>query len=172
MRLGLDVLFLRHRHRLRGKRIGIVVHPASLDRQRRHAIERFASASDFRLTAIFGPQHGLRGETQDNMIEWEGWRDPKLGIPVFSLYGATRMPTPEMLADVDVLVFDLQDVGTRVYTYIWTMALCMKAVAREGREMIVVDGRIPSAACTSKDRFCNRASSRSSGCFPFHCAMG
>ncbi len=139
MRPGLDVLFLRHRHRLRGKRIGVVVHPASLDRHRRHALERFASTSDLRLTAIFGPQHGLRGETQDNMIEWEGWRDPKLGIPIFSLYGATRMPTPEMLAEVDVLILDLQDVGARVYTYIWTMALCMMAVARDDREMIVLD---------------------------------
>ncbi|MCS6817019.1 MAG: DUF1343 domain-containing protein [Blastocatellia bacterium] len=139
MHLGLDVLLSRHRHLLRGKRIGLIVHPPSLDRHRRHAIERFATASDVRLTAIFGPQHGLRGETQDNMIEWEGWRDPKLGIPIFSLYGATRIPTPEMLADVDVLVLDLQDVGTRVYTYIWTMALCMMAAAREGREMIVLD---------------------------------
>jgi|DewCreStandDraft_1066081.scaffolds.fasta_scaffold02836_7 uncharacterized protein YbbC (DUF1343 family) len=139
MRLGLDVLFLRHRRLVRGRRIGLIVHPASLDRNRHHAIARFATASDLRLTAIFGPQHGLRGETQDNMIEWEGWRDPKLGIPVFSLYGATRAPTAEMLAEVDVLILDLQDVGTRVYTYIWTMALCMMAAAREDRDMIVLD---------------------------------
>ncbi len=139
MRVGLDVVFLRHRRLLRGKRIGLVIHPASLDRYRRHALDRFVAASDIRLTAIFGPQHGLRGETQDNMIEWEGWRDPKLGIPVFSLYGATRAPTSEMLADVDALVIDLQDVGTRVYTYVWTMALCMMAAAREDREVIVLD---------------------------------
>ncbi len=139
MRVGLDVLFLRHRRLLRGKRIGVIVHPASLDGRGHHAISRFATASDFRLTAIFGPQHGLRGETQDNMIEWEGWRDAKWGVPVFSLYGRTRQPTPEMLAEVDVLVFDLQDVGTRVYTYIWTLALCLKAAAEQGREVIVLD---------------------------------
>jgi uncharacterized protein YbbC (DUF1343 family) len=139
MKVGLDVLFDGYLHLLRGKRVGLVVNPTSLNRSFRHASEIFHEAPDFTLTALFGPQHGIRGETQDNMIEWEGWRDRTTDIPVYSLYGATRTPTEQMLADVDVLVFDMQDVGTRVYTFVYTMANCMIAARDGGKEMVVLD---------------------------------
>ncbi|HOX29046.1 MAG TPA: DUF1343 domain-containing protein [bacterium] len=122
-----------------GNRIGLIVNPASVDHEYRHACDIFAMQKEFKLTALFGPQHGIRGETQDNMIEWEGFTDGKTGVPVFSLYGNTRQPTDDMLADVDVLVFDVQDVGTRVYTFIYTMALSMISCARLGKRFVVLD---------------------------------
>ncbi len=91
------------------------------------------------MTALFGPQHGIRGETQDNMVEWEGFRDPRTGLPVFSLYGTRRKPDPAMLRDIDVLVIDLQDVGSRYYTFIWTMELCMQACAEMNKSAVILD---------------------------------
>jgi uncharacterized protein YbbC (DUF1343 family) len=91
------------------------------------------------LVSLFGPQHGARGEKQDNMIESDFYRDPDTGLPVHSLYGETRWPTEEMMSGLDVLLFDLQDVGTRVYTFIHTMAYCMKACARYDKRMVVLD---------------------------------
>ncbi|HOC92117.1 MAG TPA: DUF1343 domain-containing protein [bacterium] len=128
--------------KLAGARVGLIVNPASINPSCIHAADVFAGrAADFgfRLTALFGPQHGIRGETQDNMIEWSGFTDPKLGIPAHSLYGETREPTVEMLSDADVLVFDVQDVGTRVYTFIWTMALAMRSCARLGKKFVILD---------------------------------
>ncbi|OYT73210.1 MAG: hypothetical protein CFK52_02805 [Chloracidobacterium sp. CP2_5A] len=140
MQTGLDRLFTHHLDLLRDRRVGLICSPASVDVIYRHAADLFAACPAFRLTALFGPQHGLRGETQDNMIEWEGWaRDSRLGIPVFSLYGQTRQPTPEMLAEVDALVFDVPDVGTRVYTFIWTMALAMQAAKARDIPFVVLD---------------------------------
>jgi len=91
------------------------------------------------LGALFGPQHGILGQTQDNMIEWEGFTDTVTGLPVYSLYGEHRKPTPEMLADLDTLVIDLQDVGARYYTFIWTMMLCLEACAEAGCRVVVLD---------------------------------
>ncbi len=91
------------------------------------------------LTALFGPQHGFLGQTQDNMIEWTGYRDRLLGVPVFSLYGKTRTPTAAMLESIDVLAVDLQDVGARYYTFIWTLDLCMDALAKAGKALVVLD---------------------------------
>jgi uncharacterized protein YbbC (DUF1343 family) len=105
----------------------------------RHTADALSGEKSFRLAALFGPQHGARGEKQDNMIESETYRDPDTQLPVFSLYGETRCPTEEMLRDIDVLLFDLQDVGTRVYTFISTMAYCMEACARFGKRFIVLD---------------------------------
>jgi uncharacterized protein YbbC (DUF1343 family) len=140
MQTGLDRLFTHHLDLLRGRRVGLICNPASVDVLYRHAADLFAACSEFCLTALFGPQHGFRGETQDNMVEWEGWpRDPRLGVPVFSLYGETRQPTPDMLAEVDILVFDVPDVGTRVYTFIWTMALAMQAARAQGIPFVVLD---------------------------------
>jgi len=139
MKLGLETLFDSHLDKLKGKRVGLVVNPTSTDQAFEHAADLFAARKEFQLTALFGPQHGIRGETQDNMIEWEGYRDPRTGIPVYSLYGATRVPTTEMLENVDAVVFDMQDVGTRIYTFIYTMAYCMQACARDGKQMFVLD---------------------------------
>lgn len=126
---------------LRGCRLGAVLHPASVDESLRHSLDclREHHGSLFRLSALFGPQHGIKGHTQDNMIEWEGYTDPELGIPVYSLYGAHRKPTPEMLSGLDALFVDLQDVGARYYTFIWTLYLCMEACAKQRIPMIVAD---------------------------------
>ena len=110
-----------------------------MDRSLRHAVDLLYALDEVRLTALFGPQHGIRGETQDNMIEWQGFVDGRTKLPVYSLYGDTRIPYPEMLEDVDTLVFDMQDVGTRIYTFIYTMAHCMQAAARDGKRVVVLD---------------------------------
>jgi uncharacterized protein YbbC (DUF1343 family) len=138
-RTGLEAVLTTHRSLLAGKRVGLVAHPASVDSRLRHAVQLFHRDPEIRLSAIFGPQHGARGETQDNMIEWEDYRDPQTGLPVYSLYGQTRKPTPAMLSDVDVLVIDLQDVGARYYTFIYTMALAMQACSENGKEVVILD---------------------------------
>jgi uncharacterized protein YbbC (DUF1343 family) len=141
---GLDLVDKLWPKELRGARVGLVAHPASINHRIRHAAGIFRSSKKFRLTALFGPQHGILGQTQDNMVEWEGFRDPASGLPVYSLYGNTRKPRPEMLADVDALVIDLQDVGSRYYTFIWTMELCMQACREAGRSVIVLDRPNPT----------------------------
>ncbi len=140
MKTGLELAFSNDNiDKFSGSRVGLIVNPASVDSSFQHAADIFAARGEFELTALFGPQHGIRGETQDNMIEWTGFTDPRTGVPAFSLYGETREPTAGMLRDVDVLVFDVQDVGTRVYTFIWTMALAMRVCAREGKRFVVLD---------------------------------
>ena len=124
---------------LRGRRIGIVSNPASVDGGLRHVIERLANRPDVQLAAIFGPQHGFRSDVQENMIETSHGRDEVRRVPVYSLYSETREPTEAMLRGLDVLVIDLQDVGTRIYTYIYTMAYCLIAARRHGLKVIVCD---------------------------------
>ncbi|MEO8522934.1 MAG: DUF1343 domain-containing protein, partial [Acidobacteriota bacterium] len=124
---------------LTGRRIGIVSNPASVDRGFRHSVDRLVEAPDVQVTAIFGPQHGFRSDLQDNMIETPHMRDARRRVPIYSLYSETREPTAEMLRDVEVLVIDLQDVGTRVYTYIYTMANCLRAASRHGVHVVVCD---------------------------------
>ncbi len=136
---GIEVLLNDRRDRIRGARVGAVVHPASVLPDFRHTADALIECGEFRLASLFGPQHGARGEKQDNMVESEFYRDPHTGLPVHSLYGETRWPTEEMLQGLDVLLYDLQDVGTRVYTFIYTMAYCMEACARSGKEMVVLD---------------------------------
>ena len=139
VRPGIDVLLEKRRSLIRGARVGAVVHPASVLSDLRHTADAIFKSDDFRLTSLFGPQHGARGEKQDNMVESEYYRDPDTGLPVHSLYGDTRRPTKDMMDDIDVLIFDLQDVGTRVYTFIYTMAYCMEACAEQGKPLIVLD---------------------------------
>jgi len=136
---GLDLIEKLWPKDLKTARVGLVVHPASIDRWLEHAVTVCARSKKFKLTTLFGPQHGIMGQTQDNMIEWEGFRDPATGLPVYSLYGKTRKPARETLADVDVLVIDLQDVGARYYTFIWTLDLCMQACHEAGKTVIVLD---------------------------------
>lgn len=139
MKVGLEVLLKKKRRLLRGEQVGLITNPTAIDQGYRHAIDLFHEARDFQLTTLFGPQHSIRGETQADMIEWEGYRDRRTGLPAYSLYGKSRIPTEEMLREVDVLVFDMQDVGTRVYTYIYTMAHAMQACAKYSRRMVVLD---------------------------------
>jgi uncharacterized protein YbbC (DUF1343 family) len=139
VRIGAEILLSNSRSLLRGERVGLVVHPASVLPNLRHTADALMNEASFRLVALFGPQHGARGEKQDNMIESDHYRDPDTGLPVHSLYSETRRPTENMLADLDVLVFDLQDVGTRIYTFIYTMSYCMEACAEYGKRMIILD---------------------------------
>jgi uncharacterized protein YbbC (DUF1343 family) len=125
--------------RLNGLRVGILANPASVDHAFHHIVDLLAAAPDIKLAAIFGPQHGFRSDLQDNMIETPHATDPRRDVPVFSLYSETREPTPEMLDLIDVLVVDLQDVGARIYTFIYTMANCLRAAARAGLPVIVCD---------------------------------
>jgi uncharacterized protein YbbC (DUF1343 family) len=124
---------------LTGRRVGVVCNPASIDHGFAHITDRIAALAGTRVTAIFGPQHGFQSDVQENMIETGHTHDARRHVPVYSLYSETRQPTRAMLADVDVLVVDLQDVGTRIYTYIYTMANCLKAAAAHGVEIIVCD---------------------------------
>jgi len=126
-------------NRLRGLKVGILANPASVDHGFRHIVDRLAASGDFTLAAIFGPQHGFNSDLQDNMIETPHAEDPKRGVPIFSLYSETREPTKEMLDLIDVLVIDLQDVGARIYTFIYTMANCLRAAAKTGTPVIVCD---------------------------------
>jgi uncharacterized protein YbbC (DUF1343 family) len=140
MRLGHDRLLDGPDQRLiAGQRVGLVCNPASIDARFRHAVDRLAAASDWTLGAIFGPQHGFRSDLQENMIESPHAADDKRRVPIYSLYSETREPTREMVADLDVLVIDLQDVGTRIYTYIYTMANCLRAARRHGIRVVVCD---------------------------------
>jgi uncharacterized protein YbbC (DUF1343 family) len=139
VRSGLEEFLADEPKATRGLRLGLIAHPASVDGRYRHAADLLVEALGERMAAFFGPQHGARGEKQDNMVESEDERDLRTGRPVYSLYGATRQPTPQMLEGLDALLFDLQDVGTRVYTFIWTMALAMRACAQAGRRFVVLD---------------------------------
>ena len=136
---GLDIFERNWPGKLKGSRIGLLVHPASVNRMLEHAVSLFLRSRKLELKALFGPQHGIRGETQDNMVEWEGFRDSKTGLPVFSLYGQTRKPEPAMLKDIDVMVMDIQDVGSRYYTFIWTMELCMQACLEMNKSIVILD---------------------------------
>jgi uncharacterized protein YbbC (DUF1343 family) len=126
-------------NRLDGLRVGVVANPASIDGAFRHVIDRIAGRDEVRLGAIFGPQHGFRSDLQDNMIETPHAEDRARRVPVYSLYSETREPTAEMLAGLDALVVDLQDIGARIYTFVYTMANCLRAAKRHGVSVIVCD---------------------------------
>ena len=137
--IGLDLINKIWPIKLKGARTGLLVHPASVNKQLEHAVGLFLKSKTCILKALFGPQHGIRGETQDNMIEWESFRDTQTGLPVFSLYGHSRKPESSMLKDIDVMVIDLQDIGSRYYTFIWTMELCMQACMEMNKPLIILD---------------------------------
>jgi uncharacterized protein YbbC (DUF1343 family) len=137
--LGIDRLLEADRSLVAGRRVGIVCNPASVDGAFRHTADRLVADPDVVVSALFGPQHGFRSDLQDNMIETPHARDARRKVPVYSLYSETREPGADMLRDIDVLVIDLQDVGTRVYTYVYTMANCMRAAARHGVRVVVCD---------------------------------
>jgi uncharacterized protein YbbC (DUF1343 family) len=134
--LGSDVLC--DRHLLRGRTVGLVCNPASVDRTWRHVANRLETAG-VRIGALFGPQHGIRSDLQENMIETPHARDDHRRVPVYSLYSETREPTRDMLQGLDALVIDLQDVGTRIYTYIYTMANCLIGAQKAGLPVVVLD---------------------------------
>ncbi|MEF8752756.1 MAG: DUF1343 domain-containing protein [Accumulibacter sp.] len=127
------------RQPLRGRRLALLAHPASVSADMTHALDALAALDDVRLTAAFGPQHGLRGDKQDNMVESAEFFDPQHGIPVFSLYGTVRRPTSQMMSSFDLLLVDLQDVGCRIYTFITTLLYVLEAAASHGKEVWILD---------------------------------
>ncbi len=139
MRVRLGSERLLDSHALDGKHVGLVCNPSSVDSELRLVADRLAAHPRAKLAALFGPQHGFRSDVQENMIETGHARDQIRRVPVYSLYSETREPTADMLRGVDVLVVDLQDVGTRIYTYIYTMANCLKAARTHGLKAIVCD---------------------------------
>jgi uncharacterized protein YbbC (DUF1343 family) len=141
MKFGLDRLVEDRglRRPLAGKRVALLAHPASVTRELVHSLDALASLPDVKLSAAFGPQHGLRGDKQDNMVESPDFADPVHGIPVFSLYGEVRRPTAAMMETFDVLLVDLQDLGCRVYTFITTLRYVLEAAAQHRKSVWVLD---------------------------------
>lgn len=130
--------------RLAGRRVALLAHPASVRPDLSHSLDALATLPGLHLAAAFGPQHGLRGDKQDNMVESPDYRDPARGLPVFSLYGTVRRPTPEMLATFDVLLVDLQDLGCRIYTFLTTLRYVLEAAAATGKAVWVLDRPNPA----------------------------
>jgi uncharacterized protein YbbC (DUF1343 family) len=141
MNFGIDRLLVDRALRapLAGKRVALLAHPASVTRELKHSLDALAALPDIKLGAAFGPQHGLRGDKQDNMVESADFSDPVHGIPVFSLYGTVRRPTAAMMASFDVLLVDLQDLGCRVYTFITTLRYVLEAAAAHRKAVWVLD---------------------------------
>lgn len=143
---GLDRLLAdpNLRKPLAGKRVALLAHPASVTTTLAHALDALAAVGDIRLTAAFGPQHGLRGDKQDNMIESPDFVDPRHGIPIFSLYGTVRRPTATMMDNFDVLLIDLQDLGCRIYTFITTLRYMLEAATTAGKTVWILDRPNPA----------------------------
>src|ERR1700682_5924968 len=137
--LGLEKFLSENASLPRGAKVGLVCNQASVNHQFHHAADLFHTHPDINLTAFFGPQHGIRGDVQDNMIETGHSEDRMTGVPVYSLYSETRVPTEQMVSEIDVLVFDMQGVGCRIYTFAYTMANCMRAARKFGKKLIVCD---------------------------------
>jgi uncharacterized protein YbbC (DUF1343 family) len=146
VKLGIDRLLGDRalRNRLRGRRVALLAHPASVTGDLTHSLDALIASKDLKVTAAFGPQHGLRGDKQDNMVESEDFTDPVHGIPVFSLYGEVRRPTDAMLDRFDVLLVDLQDLGCRIYTFLTTLRYVLEAAARKGKAVWVLDRPNPA----------------------------
>ncbi len=146
MNFGLDRLLLNPKLRapLAGKRVALLAHPASVTRDLTHALDALAACDGVDVTAAFGPQHGLRGDKQDNMVESPNYDDPIHGVPVFSLYGEVRRPTDAMMQTFDVVLIDLQDLGCRIYTFITTLLYVLEAAAAHGKAVWVLDRPNPA----------------------------
>jgi uncharacterized protein YbbC (DUF1343 family) len=141
MQFGLDRLLSEPALRapLAGKRVALVAHPASVTRDLTHSIDALAACKDIRLTAAFGPQHGMRGDKQDNMVESPDFNDPVYSFPVFSLYGQVRRPSGQMMGTFDTVLIDLQDLGCRIYTFITTLRYMLEAAAQHRKSVWVLD---------------------------------
>jgi len=146
MKFGIDRLLAdpELREPLAGKRVALLAHPASVTADLTHSLDALAACDGIKLSAAFGPQHGIRGEKQDNMVESEDFTDPELQIPVFSLYGEVRRPTGQAMGTFDVLLVDLQDLGCRIYTFITTLLYVLEAAAEHGKAVWVLDRPNPA----------------------------
>jgi uncharacterized protein YbbC (DUF1343 family) len=146
MRLGIDKLISNEdaRKELEGRKLALLANPASITGAFVHSVDAIMATRGLKLSAAFGPQHGMRGDKQDNMIESEDYRDPMHGIPVYSLYGKVRRPTPDMLSSFDVMLVDIQDVGCRIYTFLTTLLYILEGAARTGKSVWVLDRPNPA----------------------------
>jgi uncharacterized protein YbbC (DUF1343 family) len=146
MKFGIDRLLTEPELRkpLAGKRVALLAHPASVTADLTHALDALAALDDVQVTSAFGPQHGLRGDKQDNMMESPDFTDPVLGIPIFSLYGEVRRPSSESMDTFDVILIDLQDLGCRIYTFITTLLYVLEASAAHGKAVWVLDRPNPA----------------------------
>ncbi|GAA3744940.1 uncharacterized protein YbbC (DUF1343 family) [Sphingorhabdus rigui] len=146
MKFGIDRLLTEPELRkpLAGKRVALLAHPASVTADLTHALDALAALDDINVTAAFGPQHGLRGDKQDNMMESPDFTDPVLGIPIFSLYGEVRRPTSQSMETFDVILIDMQDLGCRIYTFITTLLYVLEASAAHGKSVWVLDRPNPA----------------------------
>jgi len=146
MKFGIDRLLADPalRKPLAGKRVALIAHPASVTEGLVHSLDALAATPDITLTAAFGPQHGLKGDKQDNMVETADEIDPLYGIPIFSLYGEVRRPSPAMMDTADVFLFDLQDLGCRIYTFVTTLLYLLEAAAEGGKSVWVLDRPNPA----------------------------
>jgi uncharacterized protein YbbC (DUF1343 family) len=146
MKFGIDRLLDEPalRKPLVGRRVALLAHPASVTRDLRHSLDALAALTDLKVVAAFGPQHGLRGDKQDNMVESPDFNDPVHGIPVFSLYGEVRRPTAAMMDSFDVLLIDLQDVGCRIYTFVTTLRYVLEAAAEHHKAVWILDRPNPA----------------------------
>jgi uncharacterized protein YbbC (DUF1343 family) len=146
MKFGIDRLLAEAELRapLKGKRVALLAHPASVTADLTHSLDALAAVGDVNVTAAFGPQHGLRGDKQDNMMESADFMDPAHNIPVFSLYGEVRRPTAASMDTFDVILIDLQDLGCRIYTFITTLLYILEAAAAHGKSVLVLDRPNPA----------------------------
>lgn len=146
MNFGLDRLLSDPalRAELKGRRVALLAHPASVTKDLTHAVDALAACPEITLTALFGPQHGMKGDLQDNMMESPDYTDPVHGIPVFSLYGEVRRPRGQWMGTFDVLLVDLQDLGCRIYTFVTTLLYVLEAAAEHGKTVWVLDRPNPA----------------------------
>jgi len=138
IKTGLEVLTGVNFKPIKGKRVGLITNPTGVDRTLQSTVDLFFHSKEIKLVALYGPEHGVRGDYTAGATV-SNYKDPETGLPVYSIYGKTRKPTPEMLKDIDVLVYDIQDIGSRSYTYISSLGLAMEAAAENNIEFVVLD---------------------------------
>ncbi len=166
VKLGLEKVLNEQNNLLRNLRIGLICNQSSVNHQFQHAADLFFENDNLNLVSLFGPQHGIRGDVQDNMVETSHAIDRLTKLPIYSLYSETRQPTEEMLLSMDALVFDLQDVGCRVYTFIYTMANVMRACAMFGKKIFVLDRPNPIGGLLAEGNFLEKGHESFVGQFP------
>ena len=157
VKTGLEVLISQDFAQLKGKRVGLITNPTGVDRNLQSTVDLFFHAREFKLVALYGPEHGVRGDFSAGATVSD-FKDPGTGLTVYSIYGKTRKPTPEMLKDIDVLVYDIQDIGSRSYTYISSLGLAMEAAAENNIEFVVLDrpnplGGLKMEGCLTEPAF-------------------
>ncbi len=157
VKTGLEVLISQDFAQLKGKRVGLITNPTGVDRNLQSTVDLFFHAREFKLVALYGPEHGVRGDFSAGATVLD-FKDPGTGLTVYSIYGKTRKPTPEMLKDIDVLVYDIQDIGSRSYTYISSLGLAMEAAAENNIEFVVLDrpnplGGLKMEGCLTEPAF-------------------